>query len=183
MQLEQILNPGDFPAVYRLMERAFPKWERRTCEKERALLSHPKYRIYAVREKGEICGFISAWDFDDFHFVEHFAVSEEIRGAGIGSRMMRIYLFQSRMPVYLEVEAPGTEEARRRVSFYRRLGFRFTDFGYIQPNLQDTDRSVYLNIMSYPDELTESGFLKIEEILFSQVYGVNGRTAGSSPAE
>lgn len=176
MKMERIVDPMDFSAVYRLMEQAFPKCERRTGEKARALLAYPKYHIYAVRKEGAICGFISAWDLDDFRFVEHFAVAGEMRGAGIGSRMMRIYLRQSRRPVCLEVEAPDTEEAVRRVSFYRRLGFRFNDFGYVQPDLQDTDRKVFLNIMSYPDELTESGFMKIKNVLFPRVYGVEGES-------
>lgn len=173
MQLEKIWSKQDFNAVYRIMEQSFPKCERRTYEKACELLLNPGYHVYAVREKsGGICGFIASWNFDGFRFVEHFAISENMRSNGIGSKMMGKYMTLSRFPVCLEVEAADTETAKRRIGFYRRLGFILNDYGYIQPNLQDSDRKVLLKIMSYPYGLRKPEFLMLKEVLRTQVYGM-----------
>lgn len=172
MHLEKILKEESFTEIYQIMEQSFPKCEIRTYEKAIKLLNNPRYYIYAARkEDRSICGFISSWHFEKFIFVEHFAVLNDMRGGGIGSRMMREYLGQNKLPVYLEVEAADTAITKRRISFYQRLGFILTDFGYIQPNLQKSDQKVFLNIMGYPYGPTKSEFDKFKEVLFSQVYG------------
>ena len=40
-------------------------------------------------QKGKIIGFIAIWEFDDFVYVEHFALTESCRGLGLGSKMLK----------------------------------------------------------------------------------------------
>lgn len=172
--MEKILKALDvkeFSMVYEIMRQAFPDAEIRTYEKAYALLDNQNYQISVIQDyENNIGGFIAAWDFDEFRFVEHFAVSKRIRGAGIGSEMMKEYLNQSKKPVFIEVEGQETRDAKRRVEFYQRLGFFLSKFGYMQPALQNTLQELYLKIMSYPSGITEDKFNDFKRVVFSQVY-------------
>lgn len=162
---------NEFSMVYEIMRQAFPIAEIRTYEKAYSLLNNEGYKISVIRDyKNRIGGFIAVWDFDKFLFIEHFAVSKRIRGAGIGSEMMKEYLNQNKKPVIIEVEGQETRDAKRRVEFYRRLGFTLSKFGYMQPTLQSTSQELYLKIMSYPSGITEDEFYNFKKIVFSQVY-------------
>lgn len=173
MQLTALCKE-EFDQVYQIIEQSFPQSERRTHKDAFALISNSKYHIYVARnENGAIDGFIAAWNLDDFYFVEHFAVSQAIRGGGLGSKMMKTYLKQcAPLPVYLEVEEAHTEIAKRRIRFYERLGFVLTQFGYTQPRLQHVEQNVFLNIMSYPYDLTQADFTTARNQIFRHAYGI-----------
>ena len=50
--------------------------------------------------------------------------------------LLNDFLNHMEKTVFLEVEEPGTDLARRRIGFYERAGFCLNDFDYIQPDLQ-----------------------------------------------
>ena len=84
-------------------------------------------------ETKEIDGFLSAWEFDDILFFEHFAVSSKVRNGGIGGRMLREVLAKVNKMTCLEVELPEGELEKRRISFYERNGFCYNSYPYTQP--------------------------------------------------
>lgn len=121
-----------------LYESAFPPEERRpTAEMPPA---DPAFRFYAIGDRG----LLTAWEFPGVTYVEHFAVFPEARGNGIGSRT----LAELGGPVILEVEPPEqSEEARKRVAFYERNGFRLLDVDYMQPAYAPGLPSIPLRLM------------------------------------
>ena len=154
------------------MAKAFPIEEVRTYENAVTILRDSRYRILVSQNQdGEILGFIAAWDLGSTIFVEHFAVDQALRGAGIGSRMMAAYLSQATKPVMIEVEDEKTEINERRIVFYQRLGFYLSEFGYHQPVMRgNVSKAISLRIMSYPEPLTESRFQNFKFQVFSQIY-------------
>lgn len=66
---------------------------------------------------------IASWDFDDFVFLEHFAVDPARRSGGIGGQMLDAMLAHCGKRACLEAELPETELAARRIGFYERHGF------------------------------------------------------------
>ena len=56
-------------------------------------------------------------DFADFVYVEYLAVDPDIRGGGIGARILSQLRDGVRKPVVLEVEPPFNELAKRRIQF------------------------------------------------------------------
>lgn len=80
--------------------------------------------------------------------------------------MLKEYLERSKKPVFIEVEGQKTRDAKRRVEFYRRLGFSLSKFGYIQPALQNTSQELYLKIMSYPSKITKEEFHDFKRTFF-----------------
>ena len=133
----ELLNFEDFDQMYSIMEQSFPYDEYRGYEGQRQLFENPEYKVFIHRneETKEIDGFLSAWEFDDILFFEHFAVSSKVRNGGIGGRMLREVLTQVNKMTCLEVELPEGELEKRRISFYERNGFCYNSYPYTQPSI------------------------------------------------
>ena len=162
-----------FNEVFAIMEVSFPISEFRTREGQMALLNDPQYRLITDYDnKGQVTGFIAAWEFPVFRFVEHIAVHPAVRGRGLGDQMMRAYINELHTPVLLEVEPPLNEWSSRRVRFYERLGFFLNSFDYRQPPLREGQPELPLQIMSYGQSLTEEAFSLFKETVYRQVYKI-----------
>ena len=154
------------------MEEAFPIEEIRSFDSGLRQLKNLDYRILGSKNcENKIKGFIAEWDFGVVNFVEHFAIDKENRGNGIGSRMMLDYLCQIKKPVIIEVEDDESDIGKRRIDFYRRLGFDLSEFGYDQPILRgDKNKVIPLRMMSYPQPLLKEDFLEFKNQVFRNIY-------------
>lgn len=172
--------PGqDFHTVYALMEKAFPPDERRSFDGQRALLGEPRYRLTVRREEdGSISAFFAVWEFVAYRFGEHIAVSDLLRGGGIGGELLELVVSADPKPFLLEVERPETDIAARRIGFYERHGFALNRFDYWQPPLQDNRAPLPLYLMSRPKPLAEEGFCQARDFLYSELYHWHGKIEG-----
>ncbi len=155
----------DFDSIYRIMEQSFPDDERRPYDEQKELLLDSRYSIYA--ENG---GFIAIWEFEEFVFIEHFAVDESKRNSGLGSKMLANFLGITNKTVCLEVECPDTEIAKRRIGFYERNGFFLNEYEYFQPPISKGKNIVPLMIMTSKSKVTKEKFEKIRDTLYKEVY-------------
>ena len=114
------LDRSDFEEVYRIMEQSFPADERRKKEGQQKLLDEEKYELLGVRNEGGLLAFLAVWEFAEFVFIEHFAVSEKARNSGIGGKMLEELARQKAGKVVLEVELPEDSLKKRRIGFYER---------------------------------------------------------------
>jgi len=155
----------DIDTVYKIMIESFPTDERRPYDEQKSLLSDSRYAIY-----GEDYGFIATWEFDDFIFIEHFAIEKSQRNSGLGSRILKEFLETSKKPVCLEVEPPDTEMAKRRIGFYERNGFFLNEFDYFQPPISKGKNIVPLMIMTSGEKVSKKAFKKIRDTLYKEIY-------------
>ena len=170
---ENRINKAQFEEFYSLMKASFPKSERRTKKAFKELCeSEDRYKIYALFKENSLCAFLTVWEFEDFTFGDHFAVSPALRSGGIGTKMLSKLKENCHLPFIIEVELPETEIARRRIGFYERNGLRLCDFDYILPAMQKGCESVPMKIMAYPAALTQKEFEPIKEELYKIVYNV-----------
>ncbi|NOU75591.1 GNAT family N-acetyltransferase [Paenibacillus sp. LMG 31458] len=168
------MEDSEFDQIFAIMKASFPENERRTYAGAKELLSDPNYRLITeIEGSNNIIAFVAVWEFPLFRFVEHIAVDPVVRGSGLGGKLMTAYIGESLKPILLEVEPPATDLAQRRVNFYKRLGFHFNHFEYVQPPLQNGQLDLPLKIMSYPQSLTEAMFSLFKDILYTKVYKVN----------
>ena len=157
----------EFKEIWKIYEYSFPKDERRTLEKQTQTFKKTEYKLFAVYE-AELIGFIAIWEFEEFRFIEHIAIKKEQRNKGLGTKLMKEFL-DSKI-VVLEVERPNTEIDKRRIEFYKRLGFKLNTYDYIQPPYEEGKNPVPLYLMTHPKEITEQEFSKMKEKLFKTVY-------------
>ncbi|WNS41434.1 GNAT family N-acetyltransferase [Paenibacillus sp. MMS20-IR301] len=173
MDKQSLISGMNFNEIFAIMEASFPVSEIRTYSGQQALLSNPNYRVYTEKDaEGRTLAFLAAWEFPALRFIEHIAVNPEIRGSGIGNKLMNSYLQCSDKPVLLEVEPPDGELERRRIGFYERLGFHLNPYSYVQPPLRAGQEDLPLRIMTYPRMATLQEFRKFRDILYTEVYQV-----------
>ena len=157
---------SDFPALYELIKDSFPPDEYRPYEAQRLLLNDPRYTLWTNADRTAL---ISVWQFPDFAFIEHFAVSPKCRGQGLGTKILAEILSSLSCPVCLEAELPETNLARRRLDFYRRNGFSVNPFPYLQPAYAPDRNPVPMTILSTAP-LSQDQFEYLRSMLYQEVY-------------
>lgn len=165
------MREEEFATVYKIMSESFPVDERRTFDEQIGLLTNPLFEILVWKDGdfGDVKGFISTYRLEGICFVEHFAVSEKYRNEGIGRSVLK-KLLEEQEKVCLEVEPPETEQARRRIEFYRRNGFYTNEYPYIQPPISKGTKPIPLIIMTTGGVIDEREFLRIKNELYGKVY-------------
>jgi len=170
MILKRIEN-NDFDYFYSLLEEDFCWEERKDKDREKSAFLHPCFRPCFIYDDGKIVGYFCYWDFDEFIFGEHLAILKEIRDTGIGTRFINQFLRQSDKPIVIEIEHPTTNQAKRRVNFYKRLGFNLNvNFNYIQPSYHSDGETVPLILATYPRIITAEEYENYTRLIKEEVY-------------
>ena len=121
--------------VRRLYESAFPKEEQIPWKDLMRLMKTMSLDFTVYYEDGNLVGLTIVYPRKQFNWFWYFAVPEELRGQGIGQRILtqliEKYSGQSNI---LDMESPeqvceNSEQRKRRHSFYLRNGFRDTGVG------------------------------------------------------
>lgn len=172
---------ASFPEAER---RPFPLVRRLACEnpaftvyallKESPTLSHPTevFKEGEAKEGQVYVGFITAWTFEDFTYIEHFAIDESARNGGIGGRALKQFLAACQAPIVLEVETPTDELSQRRIGFYERQGFLLDTHPYHQPPYREGGETLEMRLMTHGTIHLDTTFEHVKETLYTHVYGV-----------
>jgi ribosomal protein S18 acetylase RimI-like enzyme len=149
---------------------SFPIEERRDFDALLSLITNEeRFELYSINDENYL-GFITVWKFEDFCYIEHFAIETNKRGKGIGSTAIRRLMQDVKTPIVLEVELPTDEIKRRRISFYRGLGFNICDNTYFQPPYRPEAEMLEMRIMQSGFEDINSEYEKIKEVIYKEVY-------------
>ena len=173
-------NPPSFETfskAYALLEVSFPPSERRSFLNQQLLFQKkPSYEMMLNQDETSVNALLTLWHFPRFIFAEHLAVSPNLRGQGHGSELVKKYLLSQNLPAILEVELPENNLARRRIEFYKRLGFALNTYPYRQPPYEKGQAPLSLYLMSYPKELSKEEYEMVCENLYQTVYEVKKET-------
>lgn len=173
VMLEQLKTEA-FDQVYRIMEQSFPPDEYRPYQEQSALLENPRYTIYVCPDSqtAQVKAFASVWQLEAWFYVEHFAVDPACRNEGLGAAMLQELCACLPGRIYLEVERPDCELARRRIGFYQRNGFFLNEYPYIQPPISTGRSAIPLLIMTTGGVISEKTFQQLRQLLYRHVYRV-----------
>lgn len=152
---------------------SFPIDEQRPIEDIARLIKHnQRFIAYALTDTSDtFVGILTTWHFDEFIYIEHFAITPTLRSQGYGSKALQTYIAAQQKPIILEVEPPTNDITRRRIQFYQRCGLTLYEHPYIQPAYTPERSPVPLRLMGTID--TENISLPlIEKTLHREVYGV-----------
>ena len=124
----------NLPEILRLYRAAFPLIERVDFD---IYLDDPvgNIDILSFWDRDLFCGFAAFMTYDDLTQILYFAIEENLREQGYGSRAlaaMREFYGANRIMADLEDPSFATDEVTRaersrRVGFYERAGYRLTD--------------------------------------------------------
>ncbi len=164
----------DFDSIFSIIEESFPADEYRDYDDHKRLFDRSAFTIYVIPDDEEqsIKAFITLWEFDDFAYIEHFAVSQKYRNQGLGGELLNYLAKNLNGTVCLEVEPPVTETAKRRIGFYERNGFTLNEYPYIQPAFSKDKKPVELMIMTSNGKVSKEEFELIKSTLYKEVYKV-----------
>lgn len=166
-----IISNDEFDQAYKIMEKAFPISELRTYSKMKEYFNDGLIVLYGIKEEEILTGVIMCWECASCIFLENFAVNEVARGKGIGSRILNDVkaCYQDKL-IVLEVENPYDEMSQRRIGFYERNGFILSNYGYMQPQINEEINEIPLLLMCYPKTIDKEQFKQIRDDLFKNVY-------------
>lgn len=165
------IKKNEFDSVYELFMKAFPLAELRPYELMKDLFEREEFVIYLYQKDEQIKGALIVWEFNDFIYLENFAVDETLRGQGIGSYFLEeVKKIYSHQLIVLEVEEPVDTITKRRVAFYERNQFHLNPYHFIQPALRENAPQVELMLMSYPQSIDMYAFDHIKKYIFRIVY-------------
>ena len=143
------LNPADAnEEIRRLYETAFPKeeqipWNDLMCLMKTMSLDFTVYyenrdtsaEESSVASSSRLLGLTIVYPRPQFNWFWYFAVPEELRGQGVGQRILTqlIEKYKGKSNI-LDMESPeqvceNSEQRKRRHAFYLRNGFRDTGVG------------------------------------------------------
>ncbi len=157
------INQTHFQDAWDLYENAFPKDERRALGLQKEIMKNPNYHFDIVRLDGIFVGFILWWQFEGIKYIEHLATEPKFRGKGYGKIIVEQFISKSRDDIILEVEMPSNSINKRRIAFYERLNFKLNPHYYEQLPMQKGGKPIQLQLMTYPDKLTDAKLLAFKE--------------------
>ena len=162
--------------VENLLTSAFPKEERRELDLQRKYTDdNPLFHTNIIWHEEKPVGFITYWDFNDFYYIEHFAISPDCRNGGYGQKVLTRVDELLTKPIALEVELPTTELSSRRIGFYSRLGYKLWEKEYKQPPYRKGDEFLPMYIMVKGELDPEKDFEKVRDKLYKEVYNVDAK--------
>lgn len=172
LKLLRIRNAShpSFPLLLRLYTDTFPLEERRHPEELISLLEEERMYFLEILEGEQLLGFVIFREFDQFSFIEHFAIFPEYRGRQTGSLVLQ-HLKDTSLPLLLEVEPPADDPSRRRIGFYQRNGFHILDLPYFQPPYHPGHFPIPMLLMSDKPKLVQDQLNLTVSAIHRTVYG------------
>lgn len=162
-----------YPFFEQLMQTAFPLQERRNADLQRTYAdNNPRFHNNILLDEEMPIGLLTYWNFDSFLYIEHFAISENIRNKGYGQQAVTVLKDTWKGMMVLEVEEPTDELTRRRINFYERQGFILQVYPYKQPPYRESDEWFPMKLMTLREaNLTLNDHEKIKRVIYQEVYG------------
>lgn len=173
MRTRREMTDGEMDFVGEVYTDSFPESERRPWELLKSPVSSGCPELEIIYAGESPAGLLSWWSMGEFDYIEHFAVSRDRRGQGIGGVALDKFTAGRDKPVVVEVERPTTPDSveSRRVEFYVRHGFFMLDYPYIQPPYAPGLPEVEMALMSTDPELNpERAARMLHERVYKRAY-------------
>ena len=123
-----------------------------------------------IANSPKLLGLLTTWHFEEFIYIEHFAIDPTLRSQGYGSEALKAFIHEHGKPIVLEAEPPTEALSIRRIKFYERIGLTLYDFPYMQPAYTEDSHPVELRLMGTLDT-NATPLPLVSQILHREVYG------------
>lgn len=164
VQFEKMTSSDDssLDSLLDLYEKSFPIEERRDLSQlKRMIDSNSEMSVNSALVDGVVSGIVICWDFDEFRYLEHFAVFPSMRNKNLGQQILNYWASLSEKPRILEVEPADDPLSLRRVNFYKRNGYQVIYTDYIQPSYYTDADACRLWIMASKSDIDISNVLNV----------------------
>lgn len=172
MKAERITSTDNrwFAPVWEVYKTSFPINEQRTVEHQTTAFADQRHQFLVYHEGDLFLGFLGIWDFDDYAYIEHFAINPELRGSGWGSRILGEYQQNAGKTIILEIDEVKDDISIRRERFYRNLGWVSNPYKHELHKYQPEHHTdALLQIMTYPEAIDEKTYRRFNDDLHNIV--------------
>ncbi|MDQ6812143.1 MAG: GNAT family N-acetyltransferase [Bacteroidota bacterium] len=152
-----------------LYERSFPLRERRTWEELVRLLEEPAMSLKAIANEQQFIGLVVYWQFEEWLYLEHFAIVPELRGQQFGRKVIECLLQESFGKLILETEPSESQDSVRRIAFYEKCGLNIIPYPYQQPPYRREELSFPMLLIS-STQLNQNQYELIAALIKERVY-------------
>ncbi|OON97303.1 MAG: hypothetical protein ATN31_08425 [Candidatus Epulonipiscioides saccharophilum] len=124
MELKRIFNKNDlhYKNAYSLYLEAFPLEQTRNSTSQEFVLKDPNYHFNIILVDNSFAGFLMCWHYDEYIYIEHFAIAKHLRGSGLGTQALSLLKNYDKLLI-LEIDPPIDDYSISRQKFYERSGF------------------------------------------------------------
>lgn len=167
-------NDNYFEHAMKIYKMSFPIFEQRKIEDQIEVLENEKYNCTVVCEDNELVGILFYWEYDNSRYIEHLAITENLRGMNYGSKILTEFCNSDKSTI-LEIDNPIDNISIKRLNFYSKLGFKLQDYIHIHPPYRKEFHGHELKVMSYRNNLSNyeyekfNTFLKYEVMKYSEI--------------
>lgn len=147
------VTDGLYDGFLSIYSMSFPPFEQRNGNQHIYALSNEKYHLDCYVEGDNILAFIVWWDFDNYIYIEHFAVNALCRGMNIGTRVLSGFIENTDKLVLLEIDPLTDDISRKRYEFYKRLGFVSNPYDHYHPAYDNEYKPHKLIVLSSGREI------------------------------
>lgn len=160
-----------FADLFNLYRLSFSRAERRSwAGLEYELTYEKQFFANALVQNDKFAGLFNYWTFENFYYIEHFAIIPAMRGQHIGTEAMEMFKSQTGLPVIMEVEMPEDPASIRRIEFYKKLGFSVLSNHYAQPPYEGDGFLLPMLLMSNDLHFGATHFERIKKTIYDKVY-------------
>lgn len=147
-----------FKAFESLYSISFPVFEQRTGAQQEYAFNQDNYHLIGWYSEKHFIGFISYWEFNEYLYIEHFAVNAGIRGKGYGTKILNAFIKASPKIVLLEIDPIIDKISEARWRFYERCGFVKNPYLHKHPAYRNEYQSHPLIILTTKRMISEQEY-------------------------
>ncbi|KJU72657.1 GNAT family N-acetyltransferase [Clostridium baratii] len=162
------INDENWNKIWRIYEESFPKHELRNIKEQKEAMNDDEFFCVYAKEEETVVGIIFYWEWEQFRYIEHFAVNPNLRGGGYGSKILEEICNDDKITI-LEIDPVVDEISERRLVFYERLGFKMNKFNHLHPPYKNGDKGHKLKVLSYKCIISENQFSDFKNFLENHV--------------
>ncbi|WP_392565368.1 GNAT family N-acetyltransferase [Utexia brackfieldae] len=154
--------------INHLYDSAFPLHEQRSNQGRQTIILCEDYYLYRFTEQGKFIGFIGSWQMGNFFYVEHFAISAELRGQGYGQQALKLFSQQAKQ-IILEIDPVIDVVSQKRLHFYQHCGFKHNPYQHFHPSYHPEYKPHQLEILSLPNLIDQRTYQQFKARLYDRV--------------
>lgn len=166
--------------AWEIYRGSFPRNEQWHEEDYVRAFSDPLFEADGIWLGERLAGLLFHWRAERFRYVEHLALSPDLRGQDLGSRTLKAFCAEGGR-VILEIDPPEDEVSCRRQRFYERLGFVTNPYEYIHPSFHEPFKAHRLVLMSWPDAITYEEARRFADFVREEVLRYSGHKNPTRP--
>ncbi|VWL85350.1 GNAT family N-acetyltransferase [Oceanivirga miroungae] len=132
-------------------------------------LKKDEFIAFYIKYNNEVVGIINTWNLGECIYVEHFVIEKEYRNKSLGSKSLELLKNTFNKNIILEVNVENTDVDKKRITFYKKNGFKILDIKYYQEAYSDNKNKIEMYLMStkeFEKKLLDNVVKKLKKLVY-----------------